>query len=309
MRSFAIRRILQFIPTILGITLIMFLLLNVIPGNAALSSAGRLELGAEVVEKLKADLQLDKPAYVRYFNYVGRLAQGDMGQSYLRRYDVADVVFARLWATLKLAFSAMAIAIALGVPLGFVAALRQGAWPDRLATVAAVVGVSIPQFWLGILLMYSFSYMMRLLPTSGYGDGAFANLVMPAVTLGVGYSALLARITRAAVVEVLSADYIRTARAKGLSEFKISYKHVFRNAFVLILTTAGMLFGSLIGQTVVVERVFSWPGIGSLLVESIFQRDIPVAQGCLLVIVMVFLIVNLLVDILYNVINSQIDFK
>lgn len=309
MRSFAIRRILQFIPTILGITLIMFLLLNVIPGNAALSSAGRLELGAEVVEKLKADLQLDKPAYVRYFNYVGRLVQGDMGQSYLRRYDVADVVFARLWATLKLAFSAMAIAIALGVPLGFVAALRQGAWPDRLATVAAVVGVSIPQFWLGILLMYSFSYMMRLLPTSGYGDGAFANLVMPAVTLGVGYSALLARITRAAVVEVLSADYIRTARAKGLSEFKISYKHVFRNAFVLILTTAGMLFGSLIGQTVVVERVFSWPGIGSLLVESIFQRDIPVAQGCLLVIVMVFLIVNLLVDILYNVINSQIDFK
>jgi ABC-type dipeptide/oligopeptide/nickel transport system permease component len=309
MRSFAIRRILQFIPTILGITLIMFLLLNVIPGNAALSSAGRLELGADVVEKLKADLELDKPAYVRYFNYVGRLAQGDMGQSYLRRYDVADVVFARLWATLKLAFSAMAIAIALGVPLGFVAALRQGAWPDRLATVVAVVGVSIPQFWLGILLMFTFSYMMRLLPTSGYGDGAFANLVMPAVTLGVGYSALLARITRAAVVEVLSADYIRTARAKGLSEFKISYKHVFRNAFVLILTTAGMLFGSLIGQTVVVERVFSWPGIGSLLVESIFQRDIPVAQGCLLVIVMVFLIVNLLVDILYNVINSQIDFK
>lgn len=309
MRSFAIRRILQFIPTILGITLIMFLLLNVIPGNAALSSAGRLELGAEVVEKLKADLQLDKPAYVRYFNYIGRLAQGDMGQSYLRRYDVADVVFARLGATLKLAFSAMTIAIVLGVPLGFIAALRQGAWPDRLATVGAVVGVSIPQFWLGILLMYSFSYVMKLLPTSGYGDGALANLVLPAVTLGVGYSALLARITRAAVVEVLSADYIRTARAKGLSEFKISYKHVFRNAFVLILTTAGLLFGSLIGQTVVVERVFSWPGIGSLLVESIFQRDIPVAQGCLLVIVMVFLIVNLLVDILYNVINSQIDFK
>ncbi|MBL0374223.1 ABC transporter permease [Rhizobium sp. KVB221] len=309
MRSFVIRRILQFIPTVLGITLIMFLLLNIIPGNAALSSAGRLELGADVIEKLKVDLQLDKPAYVRYFNYVGRLAQGDMGQSYLRRYDVAEVVFDRLWATLRLAFSAMGIAIAIGVPLGFVAAMKQGAWPDMLTTVVAVVGVSIPQFWLGILLMYVFSYMVHLLPTSGYGDGALANLVMPAVTLGVGYSALLARITRAAVVEVLSADYIRTARAKGLSEYRISYKHVFRNAFVLILTTGGLLFGSLIGQTVVVERVFSWPGIGSLLVESIFQRDIPIAQGCLLVIVMVFLIVNLLVDILYNVINSQIDFK
>ena len=237
------------------------------------------------------------------------MLQGDLGQSYLRRYDVSDVVFDRLGATLKLAFSAVGIAIVLGVPLGFLAAVKQGTWVDLLSTVIAVVGVSIPQFWLGIVLMDVFAYMVHLLPTSGYGDGAYANLVLPAVTLGVGYTALLARITRAAVVEVLSADYIRTARAKGLSELRISYKHVFRNAFVLILTTAGLLFGSLIGQTVVVERVFSWPGIGSLLVESIFQCDIQVAQGGLLVIVMVFLIVNLIIDLLYNVINSQIDFK
>ncbi len=309
MRSFAIRRILQFIPTILGITLIMFVLLNLIPGNAALSTAGKLELDPSVIAQMKIDLGLDKPAYIRYFTYLGNLVQGDLGQSYLRRYDVSEVVFARLGATLKLAFSAIGIAVLLGVPLGFFAALKQGTWVDFLSTVIAVVGVSIPQFWLGIVLMYVFAYMVHLLPTSGYGDGALANLVLPAVTLGVGYTALLARITRAAVIEVLSADYIRTARAKGLSEFRISYKHVFRNAFVLILTTAGMLFGSLIGQTVVVERVFSWPGIGSLLVESIFQRDIPVAQGCLLVIVMVFLIVNLIIDLLYNVINSQIDFK
>lgn len=309
MRSFIIRRILQFIPTVLGITLIMFVLLNLIPGNAALSSAGRLEMDPNVLAQLKADLDLDKPAYVRYFSYLGRLVQGDMGQSLLRRYDVADVVFDRLWATLKLAFSAIGIAILLGVPLGFLAAFKQGTWLDVLSAVVSVVGVSIPQFWLGILLMYFFAYTMHLLPTSGYGGGALANLVLPALTLGIGYTALLARITRAAVVEVLSADYIRTARAKGLTEFKIGYKHVFRNAFILILTTAGLLFGSLIGQTVVVERVFAWPGIGSLLVEAIFQRDIPVAQGCLLVIVMVFLIVNLLIDILYNVVNSQIDFK
>ena len=309
MLSFVLRRTLQFIPTILGITAIMFVLLDLIPGNAALKSAGRLELGADVIEKLKTDLQLDMPVYVRYVKYVSRLAQGDMGQSYLRHFDVADVVFDRLWATLKLAFSAIGIAIVCGVPLGFVAAMKQGKWPDTLSTVVSVISVSIPQFWLGILLMYVFSYMIHLLPTSGYGDGAFANLVMPAVTLGVGYTALLARITRAAVIEVLSADYIRTARAKGLSEVRINFKHVFRNAFVLILTTAGLLFGSLIGQTVVVERVFAWPGIGSLLIESIFQRDIPVAQGCLLVIVLVFLVVNLLIDILYSVINSQIDFK
>lgn len=309
MRSFAIRRILQFIPTILGITLIMFVLLNLIPGNAALSTAGKLELDPNVIAQMKVDMGLDQPAYIRYFTYIGKLAQGDLGQSYLRRYDVSDVVFDRLGATLKLAFSAIGIAILLGVPLGFFAALKQGTWVDLLSTVIAVVGVSVPQFWLGIVLMYVFAFMVHLLPTSGYGDGALANLVLPALTLGVGYTALLARITRAAVVEVLSADYIRTARAKGLSEFRISYKHIFRNAFVLILTTAGMLFGSLIGQTVVVERVFSWPGIGSLLVESIFQRDIPVAQGCLLVIVMVFLIVNLIIDLLYHVINSQIDFK
>jgi len=309
MRSFIIRRLLQFIPTVLGITLIMFVLLNLIPGNAALSSAGRLEMDANVLAQLKADLQLDQPAYVRYFNYLGRLLQGDMGQSLLRRYDVADVVFDRLWATLKLALSAITIAIVIGVPLGFVAAFRQGTWVDMLSAVVSVVGVSIPQFWLGILLMYFFAYTMHLLPTSGYGGGSLANLILPALTLGIGYTALLARITRAAVVEVLSADYIRTARAKGLSEVKIAYKHVFRNAFILILTTAGLLFGSLIGQTVVVERVFAWPGIGSLLVEAIFQRDIPVAQGCLLVIVMIFLIVNLLIDILYNVVNSQIDFK
>ncbi|MCZ4272485.1 ABC transporter permease [Maritalea porphyrae] len=309
MFAFIVRRLLQFIPTILGISLIMFLLLNLIPGNAALSSAGRLELAPEVVEQIKAELGLDKPIVQRYVQYITRLAQGDMGQSYLRRYDVSEVVFSRLGATLKLAFAAISIALLIGVPLGFFAALKQGTWMDMLLTVVAVGGVSIPQFWLGILLMYFFGFMLHLLPTSGYGNGSLANLVLPALTLGLGYTAMLARITRAAVIEVLTSDYVRTARAKGLSELAINVRHVFRNAFVLILTTAGLLFGSLIGQTVVVERLFSWPGIGSLVVEAIFQRDIPVAQGCLLVIIFVFLTVNLLVDILYRAINPQIDFE
>ncbi len=306
---FTIRRLLQFIPTIMGITLIIFVLLNMIPGNAALSTAGRLELSPEVVEQLKKDLELDKPAYVRYFNYVSRLAQGDMGTSYLRRYDVKEIVLTRLPATLKLAFTAMLIAILLGVPLGFFAALKQGSWLDVFATVIAVGGVSIPQFWLGIILMYIFSYSLQILPTSGYGNGAFINLIMPALTLGIGYAAMLARTTRAAVIEVLSADFVRTAKAKGLSSARINIRHVLRNALVLILTTTGLLFGSLIGQTVIVERLFSWPGIGSLLVESIFQRDIPVAQGCLIVIIVIFLAVNLLVDVLYHFINPQIDYQ
>ena len=309
MTSFILRRLLQFIPTVIGVTLIVFLLLNLVPGNAALATAGRLELGADVVEQLRKDFELDKPVVVRYANYLGRLAQGDMGKSMLRRYDVADVVFIRVWATLKLACAALSIAILIGVPLGFIAALRQGSWLDIGLTVASVAGVSIPQFWLGILLMYVLSFSLNLLPTSGYGDGALANLVLPALTLGVGYAALLARITRASVIEVLSTDYIRTARAKGLHPTAINLRHVFRNACVLILTTAGLLFGSLMGQTVVVERVFAWPGVGSLLVESIFQRDIPVAQGCLLVIILAFLIVNLAVDILYRAINPRIELK
>ena len=309
MTAFILRRLLQFIPTIIGVTLIVFLLLNLVPGNAALATAGRLELDADVVAQLRVDFELDKPVVVRYANYLVQLAQGDMGKSMLRRFDVADVVFARLGATLKLACAALGIAILIGVPLGFIAALRQGSWLDIGLTFVTVAGVSIPQFWLGILLMYFLSYSLNILPTSGYGGGALANLVLPAMTLGVGYAALLARITRASVIEVMTADYIRTARAKGLNNLAINLHHVLRNAFVLILTTAGLLFGSLMGQTVVVERVFAWPGVGSLLVESIFQRDIPVAQGCLLVIILVFLIVNLIVDILYRVINPRIDFK
>ena len=175
--------------------------------------------------------------------------------------------------------------------------------------MGAVSGVSVPQFWLGLVLMYFLSVKIRIFPTFGYGGGDFMHLVLPAFTLGVGYMALLARTTRAAVVEVLNADYIRTARAKGLSELWVNRKHVLRNTLVLILTTAGLQFGSLVGQTVVVEKLFSWPGIGSLLVDSIFQRDIAVTQGCILVVILVFLVVNLCVDLLYAFIDPRIEYE
>ena len=175
--------------------------------------------------------------------------------------------------------------------------------------VGAVSGVSIPQFWLGLLLMYFFSVKIHLLPTSGYGDGSLKNLIMPAVTLGVGYMALLARTTRAAVVEIHTTDYIRTARSKGLSELLVNWKHVLRNTMILVLTTAGLQFGALMGSTVIVEKLFSWPGIGSLLVDSIFQRDIPVTQGCILLVILVFLVVNLSVDLLYGIIDPRIKYE
>jgi peptide/nickel transport system permease protein len=311
MLLYALRRLLQFIPTVLVISLIMFFLLNVLPGNAALMAAGVQDRGmdAKYVEQMLKKWDLDKPLHLRYWVYLKNLAQGNMGLSFLRGEDVRQVLLARFWPTLKLALAAMLIAIGVGVPLGFVSALRHGSWLDALSMIGAVSGVSIPQFWLGLLLMFLLSVKLPLLPTSGYGDGGLLHLILPAITLGVGYMALLARTTRAAVMEILTADYVRTAEAKGLSQFVINGKHVLRNALILVLTTAGLQFGSLIGQTVIVEKLFSWPGIGSLLVDTIFQRDIPVVQGCVLLIILVFLCVNLAVDLLYALIDPRIEYR
>jgi len=311
MLKFALRRILQFIPTILAITLILFLLLNVLPGDAALMSGDLQDKGLDprFMEEMRKRWGLDQPIHIRYFTYLKNLATGDMGLSYLRREKVSGLIASRLWPTLKLALAAMLIAVSIGIPLGFYSALRQGTWLDAFSMVGAVSGVSIPQFWLGLLLMFFLAVKLPFFPVQGYGDGALKNMILPAFTLGVGYMALLARTTRAAVVEILSTDYVRTARAKGLSELMVNRKHILRNALILVLTTAGLQFGSLMGQTVVVEKLFSWPGLGSLMVDSIFQRDIPVTQGCVLLIILVFLVVNLAVDLLYAVIDPRVEYQ
>jgi peptide/nickel transport system permease protein len=261
MLRYAVRRLLQFIPTILAISLLLFGLLNVLPGNAALMAGGAEDRGvdAKYVEQMRQQWHLDEPLYVRYGLYLGGLTRGDLGRSFLRREPVAQLILARLWPTLKLAMAAMLVAVAVGVPLGFLSALRRGSWLDAASMVGAVSGVSVPQFWLGLLLMFFLSVKAGLLPTSGYGDGRILHLVLPALTLGIAYMALLARTTRAAVLEILGADYIRTAEAKGLSRLAIHRKHVLRNALVLVLTTAGLQFGSLVGQTVIVEKLFSGP--------------------------------------------------
>jgi peptide/nickel transport system permease protein len=310
MFAYSIRRLLQFIPTILGVTLIVFLLLNVLPGNAALTAMAEGDRGLDptYVEAMKQLWGLDKPLHVRYFDYMRKLAQGDMGRSFLRRDPVRGLVLERVEPTLTLAVAAMGIALGLGIPLGFLSALRQGRWLDTTAMIGAVSGVSMPQFWLGLLLMYALAVALPLLPTSGYGDGGLRHLLLPAFTLGVSYMALLARTTRAAVVEIQRADFIRTARAKGLAEIVINSKHILRNALILVLTTAGLQFGALIGNTVIVEKLFSWPGVGSLLVDSIFQRDIPVTQGCVLLLILGFLVINLTVDMLYALIDPRIEY-
>ncbi len=210
------------------------------------------------------------------------------------------------WLVIPMA--AMLVAMAIGIPLGFVAALRPGSLVDTVSMVGAVSGLSLPKFWLGLLLMYFFALQLKWLPSFGYGDGGLTHLILPAIALGVSPLALLARTTRAAVLDVLNADFVRTARSKGMSERRVVTWHVMRNALVLVVTTVGLQFGSLMGQAVVVEKLFSWPGLGSLLVDSVFQRDIPAVQGCILVFVLFFLVINTLVDLAYVAIDPRIRY-
>ncbi len=310
MLAFASRRILQTIPTVLAVVMLIFVLFSVIPGSimSSMSDDGRGPMDAQVMERMKKELGLDDPLHVRFTAYIGNLARGDFGTSFRTREPVTTMLAKRMWPTLQLIFTAMVFAIVFGVPLGFIAALRPGSIIDMASMVGAVSGLSIPKFWLGLLLMYLFALTLGWLPSFGYGDGSLKYLILPAVTLGVSPMALLARTTRAAVLEIMTADFVRTARSKGMSETRVVKWHVMRNALVLILTTIGLQFGALMGQAVVVEKLFSWPGIGSLLVDSVTQRDIPAVQGAILVAVLFFLAINTLIDLLYVVIDPRIKY-
>lgn len=306
MLSFLFRRLLQTIPTVLAVVLLVFVLFSVVPGSIVSSMSDDADPQVEL--RMKKQLGLDDPLYLRFGSYIAKLATGDFGTSFRTREPVTTMIARRAWPTLQLIFAAMTFAIMVGVPLGFIAALRPGSLVDTVSMVLAVSGLSVAKFWLGLLLMYLFALKLGWLPSFGYGDGGGKYLILPAVTLGVSPMALLARTTRAAVLEIMTADFVRTARSKGMSETRVVKWHVMRNALVLILTTVGLQFGALMGQAVVVEKLFSWPGIGSLLVDSVLQRDIPAVQGSILVVVMFFLAINLLIDVLYGVIDPRIRY-
>ncbi len=304
------KRLLQSVATVMIVVTLVFLLFSVIPGTFATSLMGdKRALDPAVVERTKKELGIDKPLPERFAAYVGNLARGDLGTSFSSRRPVVDLLRARVMASFKLACAAIAFAIVLGLPLGFLAAMRAGRLTDTATMMVAVSGLSIPGFWFGLLAMYLFSLKLGLLPTFGYGNGGLRNLILPALTLGLAPMALLARTTRAAVLETLNSDFIRTARSKGMSETRVVFKHLARNAFVIILTTIGLQFGSMLGGSVVVEKLFAWPGVGSMLIDSVGLRDIPAVQGCILVIVLFFLIVNTLVDIAYLVIDPRIRYQ
>src|SRR5258705_5304279 len=250
MLSFAFRRILQTVPTVLAVVLVICVLFSVAPGSivSSMSDDGRGPADPQVVERMKKQLGLDDPVYVRFGSYSAKLATGDFGTSFRTREPVTTMIAKRMGPTLQLIFAAMTFAIVIGVPLGFVAALQPGSIVDTVSMVVAVSGLSMAKFWLGLLLMYLFSLKLGWLPSFCFGGGGVKYLILPSLTLGVSPMALLARTTRAAVLEIMTADFVRTARSKGMSETRVVKWHVMRNALVLILTTIGLQFGALIGQ-------------------------------------------------------------
>ncbi|WP_420104583.1 ABC transporter permease [Bosea sp. (in: a-proteobacteria)] len=311
MLPYIIRRLLQAIPILLAVAALIFVLFSVIPGDFATSQMadGRTNVDAETIARMNKQFGLDQPLPERLARYVGGLATFDLGDSFRTRQPVTMLIAERLWPSLQLAIAAMVFAVMIGVPLGFLAALKPGSWVDMLSMVFAVSGLSLPLFWLGLLLMYAFALTLGWFPSFGYGDGNPRYIVLPAFALGVAPLALLARTARAAVLEVMHADFIRTARAKGSGSYRVLRWHVLRNALVIVLTTLGLQFGSVLGQAVVVEKLFAWPGLGSLLVDSVTWRDIPVVQGCILTIVLFFLVVNIAVDVLCAFVDPRIKYS
>jgi len=309
MWTFVARRVLAFIPTIMAVTLIIFVVLNLLPGDAAFMRAAGFKRGVantEGIAQLRAEWGLDDPAYLRYFKFLGGLLRGDLGTSYRTDQELSDVIRERLPVTLKLAGISILLAVAGGLTFGFLAAITRGSIIDLGCMITAIIGVSVPEFWVGLMLMLVVAVKWGLLPTSGYVSGNMIYLILPSLALGFRYIGLIARVTRSSMLDVASQEYVRTALSKGLSLFAVRWKHIFRNALVPILTIVGLESGWLFANTVIIEEVFGLPGIGRLLVVSILGRDIPSMQAAILIMVLAFLILNLFIDVAYGFLDPRI---
>lgn len=304
MTLFIAKRLLQIIPVILGVTLVVFLIMQMVPGDPAAVLAGE-GASQETIEQYREDLGLNRPIVEQYLSYVGNVFQGDLGNSLKNKQPVLDEILLRLPITMELAFYSILITIVLGLAAGIISAIRPYSIRDVTVTVIALLGISVPSFWLGLLLMYLFSVKLQWLPVAGW-DGP-SSIILPAITLGVGGAAIVARMTRSSMLDVIGQDYIRTARAKGLKGYIVIYKHALRNALIPVITVVGLQFGSLLGGTVLVESVFAINGLGRMIVDAIRTRDLPMVQGGVLVASLVFVFVNLLVDVMYRAVNKRID--
>ncbi|MFN5581506.1 ABC transporter permease [Gemmatimonas sp.] len=297
------RRLILSIPTLVGVLAVVFLLLYVAPGDPVQAMVGE-RADTATITRLRAELRLDDPLPVQFTNYVGHILTGDLGRSYITGRPIVDDIAERFPRTLLLAGAAMLLATISGITIGVLAAIRPNGWFDRLALAATYLGISFPVYWIGLLLIVLFAVTLRWLPASGFGRLEY--LVLPALALGSRSIAYLARVTRGAMREVLSADFVRTARAKGLAEGTVIVRHALRNALMPVVTVIGLDFGAYLTGSILTETIFSWPGIGRYVVMAISRRDLPAVQGSVLFLSLVFVTVNLITDVAYRKVDPRV---
>lgn len=305
MFTFILRRLFQIIPVMFGVTLVVFLMMHLLPGDPAKIMAGE-KADPKQIEQMRENLGLNDPLHIQYFNYVKDAVQGDLGKSIRTKRDVASEIFeTRFWITVQFAVLGTAVAVILGLIIGIISATRKNSFADVSLMVLALFGLSLPNFFLGIILIYFFSVELGWLPV--VGSDSWKHYILPTLTLATGGIAIIARMTRSSMLEVLNQDYIRTAYAKGVSDRLVIYKHGLRNALIPVVTVVGLQFGGLLGGAVITETVFAINGLGRYIVASIRAYDFPAVQGTILVCAVLFVIVNFIVDITYRLINKRID--
>jgi ABC-type dipeptide/oligopeptide/nickel transport system permease component len=300
-------RLLSLVPVLLGVTILVFGMLHLVPGDPVIAMLGDTGAPPQEVERLRTELGLNDPLYEQYGRFLARAVTGDLGRSIRSNRKVVDEIGSQLPSTVELAVASMLTAIAIGVALGAIAAYRHNTWVDTTTMLLALLGVSMPSFWLGLILLFVFAVWLGWLPVTG--QGGLERLILPAATLGFILSAPIARLTRSALLDVLSQDYVRTARAKGLREFTVVVRHALRNALIPVITIVGLQFGALLAGAVIVETVFARQGIGSEVVTAILNRDFPLAQGVVLLMATSFVLMNLLVDLLYGWLDPRVRYR
>jgi ABC-type dipeptide/oligopeptide/nickel transport system permease component len=306
MTTFILRRLLLAIPTLLGVLVVAFLLLYVAPGDPVMAMVGE-RADEETIARLRKELRLDDPLYKQFGHYVGGIARGDLGRSYITNRPIQRDIRERFPKTLQLAGAAMLLAASIGITLGILSAWRPGGIIDRIGLGIAYLGVSFPVFWVGLLLILLFAVTLQWLPPSGAGGWKY--LILPALALGMRSIAFLARMTRSAMLEALGSDFVRTARAKGLGERGVVTRHALRNAAIPVITVLGLDFGSYLTGSILTETIFSWPGLGRYVVNAIARRDLPAIQGSVLFLSAVFVMVNLLTDLAYAKADPRVSYR
>lgn len=311
MIEFITRRFLLLLPVLFLVSVISFSITYISPGdtaeNALMNPMGGVDQRA--VEEFRAKTGLDNPVHIQYINWMEKVLRGDLGESYMTGENVSEAILRCFKVTLKLAVISMLVSLIIAIPLGILSALRKGTAVDAACRLFALTGVSMPSFWQAYILIIVFALILEILPSSGYGDGSLTYIFLPAITLGTSYAAVTMRLMRASMLDVMQQDYIRAARAKGVPEHTIILKHALKNSLIPVVTVAGLNFGYLLNGSVIVETIFSWPGIGNLIVSSILSKDYPMIQGCALFIAVIFVLVNFAVDISYAYLNPKIRYE